>query len=249
MYFSNLAFVLSEIRSFFRALREALEKFDLKNFFPETYYDAALKMIDTWHNEYENAFRIFKSELKKEKMKVSEIENGLFQCSPQAYEVFCRIYPIVSNGAEFNPYQNTDTVKMYEKVAEAKKKKKKFGGIYIIFDEFSKYLESFASVNNMQNMKLIQDFAELAVRSNKLHLCCITHKEILDYSQSDSFRTVDGRFKKVYFVASSEQSYELVSHAISHKDGFEKFYHRHSKDFLAMGQMCHMTGLFSIASG
>ena len=202
-------------------------------------------MIDTWHNEYENAFRIFKSELKKEKMKVSEIENGLFQCSPQAYEMFCRIYPIVSNGAEFNPYQNTDTVKMYEKVAEALINQKKFGGIYIIFDEFSKYLESFASVNNMQNMKLIQDFAELAVRSNKLHLCCITHKEILDYSQSDSFRTVDGRFKKVYFVASSEQSYELVSHAISHKDGFEKFYHRHSKDFLAMGQMCHMTGLFN----
>ena len=156
-------------------------------------------MIDTWQNEYENAFRVFKSELKKEKIKVSEIKNSLFQCSPQAYEIFCRIYPMVSNGAEFNPFQNTDTVKMYEKVAETLIEQKRFGGIYIIFDEFSKYLESFAAVNNMQNMKLIQDFAELAVRNNNLHFCCITHKEILDYSQSDSFRTVDGRFKKVYF--------------------------------------------------
>ena len=73
-------------------------------------------MIDTWEKEYENAFRIFKSELKKEKTKVSEIKNSLFQCSPQTYEIFCRIYPMVSNGAEFNPFQNTDTVKMYEKV-------------------------------------------------------------------------------------------------------------------------------------
>ena len=97
----------------------------------------------------------------------------------------------------------------------------------------------------MQNMKLIQDFAELAVRNNKLHFCCITHKEILDYSQSDSFRTVDGRFKKVYFVASSEQSYELVSHAINHKEGFEDYYNKHNKDFLATGQLCHLTGLFN----
>lgn len=232
-------------QSFIIALREALERFDLNDFIPETYYDAALKMIDTWKNEYENAFRIFKSELKKEKMKVSEIKNSLFQCSPQAYEVFCRIYPIVSNGAEFNPYQNTDTVKMYEKVTEALISQKNFGGIYIIFDEFSKYLESFAAINNMQNMKLVQDFAELAVRSNMIHFCCITHKEILDYSQSDSFRTVDGRFKKVYFVASSEQSYELVSHAIIHKDGFEDFYSQHEQDFLSTGQLCHLTGLFN----
>lgn len=232
-------------QSFIIALREALERFDLNNFFPETYYDAALKMIDTWEKEYENAFRIFKSELKKEKTKVSEIKNSLFQCSPQTYEIFCRIYPMVSNGAEFNPFQNTDTVKMYEKVAEALIDQKNFGGIYIIFDEFSKYLESFAAVNNMQNMKLVQDFAELAVRSNMLHFCCITHKEILDYSQSDSFRTVDGRFKKVYFVASSEQSYELVSHAINHKEGFEDFYNKHNKDFLATGQLCHLTGLFN----
>ena len=232
-------------QSFIIALREALERFDLNNFFPETYYDAALKMIDTWQNEYENAFRIFKSELKKEKIKVSEIKNSLFQCSPQAYEIFCRIYPMVSNGAEFNPFQNTDTVKMYEKVAEALIDQKSFGGIYIIFDEFSKYLESFAAVNNMQNIKLIQDFAELAVRNNKLHFCCITHKEILDYSQSDSFRTVDGRFKKVYFVASSEQSYELVSHAIIHKDGFEDFYNKHHQDFLSTAQLCHLTGLFN----
>ena len=232
-------------QSFIIALREALERFDLKDFIPETYYDAALKMIDTWKNEYENAFRIFKSELKKEKMKVSEMKNSLFQCSPQAYEAFCRIYPIVSNGAEFNPYQNTDTVKMYEKVTEALISQKNFGGIYIIFDEFSKYLESFAAMNNMQNMKPVQDLAESAVRSNRIHFCCITHKEILDYSQSDSFRTVDGRFKKVYFVASSEQSYELVSHAIIRKDGFEDFYHKHEQDFLSTGQLCHLTGLFN----
>lgn len=141
--------------------------------------------------------------------------------------------------------QNTDVVKMYEQVCDALIQQKSFGGVYIIFDEFSKFLESSAAMTNMQNLKLIQDFAEIAARSNKIHFCCITHKEILDYSQSDSFRTVDGRFKKVYFVASSEQSYELVSNAITHGEKFIKFYTRH-KDYLSsVTQLCQMTGVFS----
>ena len=211
-------------QSFIIALRESLERNDLNDFFPETYFDSALRMIKTWEKDFENAIKLFKKELRNRKLKLSDLKDQLNKCSASAYHTFCDIYPVVSNGASFNPLQNTDVVKMYEQVCDALMQQKSFGGVYIIFDEFSKFLESSAAMSNMQNLKLIQDFAEMAVRSNKMHLCCITHKEILDYSQSDSFRTVDGRFKKVYFVASSEQSYELVSNAITHGEKFDKFY-------------------------
>lgn len=232
-------------QSFIIALREALERNALKDFFPETYFDSALKMIDTWENDFENAIKLFKKELRNRKIKYLDFKNQLNKCSSSAYKVFCDIYPVVSNGASFNPLQNTDVVKMYDQVCDALIQQKSFGGVYIIFDEFSKFLESSAAMTNMQNLKLIQDFAELAARSNKLHICCITHKEILDYSQNDSFRTVDGRFKKVYFVASSEQSYELVSNAITHGEKFDNFYNKHKDELSSVTQLCQMTGVFS----
>ena len=202
-------------------------------------------MIKTWEKDFENAIKLFKKELRNRKLKLSDLKDQLNKCSASAYHTFCDIYPVVSNGASFNPLQNTDVVKMYEQVCDALIQQKSFGGVYIIFDEFSKFLESSAAMSNMQNLKLIQDFAEMAVRSNKMHLCCITHKEILDYSQSDSFRTVDGRFKKVYFVASSEQSYELVSNAITHGEKFDKFYNKHKDELSSVTQLCQMTGVFS----
>ena len=232
-------------QSFIIAIREALERNDLNDLFPETYFDSALRMIDTWENDYENAIKLFRKELRIRKIKYFDFKDQLNKCSASAYQTFCCIYPIVSNGASFNPLQNTDVVKMYDQVCDALIQQKSFGGVYIIFDEFSKYLESSAAMTNMQNLKLIQDFADMAVRGNKMHLCCITHKEILDYSQSNSFRTVDGRFKKVYFVASSEQSYELVSNAIIHSEQFDIFYARHKEEISNVTQLCQMTGVFS----
>ena len=45
-------------QSFIVALRASLERFNLKDFFPETYFDSALNMIETWENDYEKAFKI-----------------------------------------------------------------------------------------------------------------------------------------------------------------------------------------------
>lgn len=87
--------------------------------------------------------------------------------------------------------------------------------------------------SKMLNFKIIQDIAEIASRSgkNQIHFTCITHKEILDYSSSDSFKAVEGRFKHVKFVASSEQSYELISNAIVKNATFATFKKKHKARF------------------
>ena len=141
-------------QSFIVALRDALDRNSLNDFFPETYFDSAIKMIETWENDFENAIKLFKKELKGEKTKINDLKEELHKCSPSAYQTFCKIYPLVSNGAEFNPMQNTDIVKMYEKVSDALIEQKGYSGIYIIFDEFSKFLESLAVTKDMQNLSL-----------------------------------------------------------------------------------------------
>lgn len=234
-------------QSFMLALREALERAELEDFYPETYFDSALSMINIWEERFDNAATEFSKKLKKHKSSLTKIKKGLANCSRESYSLFCEIYPQITNGADFNPMQNTDIVKIYSQVAAALCEQANYSGVFIIFDEFSKFLESTASVNNMQNFKLIQDFSELAVRSTsgQIHLCCVTHKEILDYSQSDSFRTVDGRFKKVYFVASSEQSYELVANAIEHTSKFDAFLKKNKNNFKSINESVAFTEIFS----
>ena len=100
--------------------------------------------------------------------------------------------------------------------------------MFIIFDEFSKFIESSGS-SLMKNLKIIQDFAELASRSSKncqLHITCVTHKSLNLYIDSsnkkDSFKTVEGRFSEIKFNRSLEENYQIISAAIRKKDGYEK---------------------------
>ena len=102
----------------------------------------------------------------------------------------------------------------------------------------------------MLNFKIIQDIAEIASRSgkNQIHFTCITHKEILDYSSSDSFKTVEGRFKHIKFVDSSEQSYELISNTIVKDSGFAAFKRKNKARFAEVCNKSAMIDVFNVLS-
>ena len=234
-------------QSFLIALKDALEINELTELFPETYFDSAVNAIELWKESYESAFKSLKKLLREKKKTVQNLIIELKQYNRDSYNLFCELYPEITNGADFNPMHNTDIVKLYMQVSEELSEQYGYAGIHIIFDEFSKFLESDSATGDMQNLKIIQDFAELASRSElcETHFCCVTHKDILDYSQSDSFRTVDGRFKKVYFVATSEQSYELVANALEHTEEFEGFFEKHKTELLDLYNNSYMLGLFN----
>lgn len=97
----------------------------------------------------------------------------------------------------------------------------------------------------MYNFKIIQDLAEKAERDNSIFFTCVTHKSLIDYSTSDSFKTVEGRFNSINFVASSEQSYELIANAIIKNNGFKQFKDSHKKEFDKLASESSLTGLFS----
>jgi len=113
--------------------------------------------------------------------------------------------------------------------------------MFIAFDEFSKFVES-SNDNLMKDLKILQDFAEYANRTGaneQLHISCITHKIMNEYFKHDEFKinaykTVEGRFKNIYFNRSIEQNYEIVSHATEKTDQFDAFYsdyYARHKDF------------------
>lgn len=220
-------------QSFLVALHEALLAAGLEKLLPKTYFDSALDVIHKWEGQVPEAYTKLKREIKKEKRTIEQLEIGLKRFDDEAYDLFCKIYPSVAAGMSFMPMISMDVVKLYISVVEALCEQTDYTGINIIFDEFSKFLESNLEKRQMYNLKIIQDIAEAAARSEKkqIHFTCITHKDILEYSTSDSFKTVEGRFSKIYFVTLSEQSYTLISNAIIKKESYDDFYKKNKKGF------------------
>lgn len=207
------------------ALRDSLERAGLLDLLPTTHFDAAIEVLKMWKKEYPKAYSTFVNELRPKKIEPDLFVANLEKYDLQSYITFCEIYPKIAAGTKFNPYANTDVIKLYQAVNHTLNEQTKFSGIFIIFDEFSKFVEANLDKSRMTNFKVIQDLAEVADRESnpQMHFTCVTHKALLDYSASDSFKTVEGRFGNINFIASSEQSYELIANAIIKKPEFSRF--------------------------
>ncbi|MGL5152057.1 MAG: hypothetical protein ACRC7N_15985, partial [Clostridium sp.] len=208
--------------SFLITIKKALKEIGAEDVLPKTYYEAAIDVIKGWKG-YGNTYELFK-ELVKEQCNVSDeiFISQLKSYNNSSFNIFKGIFTKITSGVEFNPLINTDVVKLYEEVNHILNEKYGYKGMIIVFDEFSKFIEASASHNTSRDLKILQDFAELANRSDnpQMHLICVTHKTVNEYiskipqDKVDAWRAIEGRFTEVYFNSSSQQNYELISNAI-----------------------------------
>ena len=219
-------------QAFLLALSEALERENISDIVINTYFDIALKVILKWENNDKTIIEQMKKCLEEQNSSLKELKQGLKNYCEKYYEIFKNVYSCILHGQEFNPLVNSDLVKTYKDMAH-EIKKYGFNGMFIVFDEFSKFLEYSESSHIMKDLKLLQDFAELANRTGfdeQIHISCITHKAMNQYTENltdekiNAFKTVEGRFRELYFNRSIEQNYEIVSYALTKKKQFDFFY-------------------------
>ena len=213
-------------QSFQLALNESLKREGLDNLIPQTIYTLCLDIIDKWKNNKEIKANLFKKCIEINKINLPELEDGLKNNSPVSYKQFEDLYNCMSIGLKFNPLVSNDVVKLYSDV-NYELGKNGYNGMFIVFDEFSKFIDSNSS-NLMVDLKIIQDMAECCSRSDKkqqMNLCCVTHKSISLYStvnkkgnDINAFKTVEGRFKEIKFNRSLEENYQIISYAIKKID-------------------------------
>ncbi|NLD50710.1 MAG: hypothetical protein GX660_26510, partial [Clostridiaceae bacterium] len=209
-------------QSFLRALQTALKNENLTDLMPETNFKAAVNTIELWKDFYRDTYKKFISELN---VPITDFIVSLNDYDVSAYEKFNKLYPSLTSGSSFNPFLGFDVVDLYEKVVD-KLKDKGFDGVYIVYDEFSKYLESSIANTSISDIKLLQDFAEKCDRSGdkQMHLMLISHKDIANYidknlpkDKVDGWRGVSGRFKHINLHNNFSQMYEIIS-AVIKKD-------------------------------
>ena len=219
-------------QAFLLALSESLEREKLSSIVVNTYFDIALKVILKWEDEYKDVISEIKKCLSEYNCSFKDLKQGLKNYSEEYYAIFKNVYSCILHGQEFNPLVNSDIVKIYKDMAH-EITEYGYSGMFIVFDEFSKFLEYVENSHMMKDLKLLQDFAELANRTGEteqIHLSCITHKKINEYADNltedklNAFKTVEGRFKELYFNRSIEQNYEIVSYALNKKDGYDEIF-------------------------
>lgn len=225
-------------QSFLNALQMALKNANLTDLMPETNFKAAINTIELWKKHYKDTYQKFISELN---VPVEDFIVSLKEFNVNAYEKFDKLYPMLTSGSTFNPFVGLDVVELYEKVVD-KLKDKGFNGVYIIYDEFSKYLESSIANTTISDIKLLQDFAEKCDRSGdkQMYLMLISHKDIANYIDNklpkdkvDGWRGVSGRFKHINLHNDFPQMYEIISNVIKKDETFwKKYYEKNEKCFI-----------------
>ncbi len=217
-------------QAFLVGLNEALKREKLTGITPDTFYTYAVTTIHRWKKEYPDTYASFSAMLKEHKCTVTGITSALKNCDENALNVFKRIYPQLTSGSDFNPLVGSEVLPMYKNIADKLVEEYGYSGIYIVFDEFSKYIEGQDKKAAGNNMKILQDMCELAnvSKNAKIFITMVAHKSIKEYGKFLSaeiinlFTGIEGRIKEVLFVTSSKNNYELIQNAIEKKETYLK---------------------------
>jgi len=209
-------------QSFLLGLKRALSNEELDDILPDTHFKAAIETIDNWKKNYPDTYKKLEKDLNEP---LSEFIEELKDYNAEVYERFVKMHPALASGAEFNPFISSNVVELYENVTH-KIKSKGYDGIFVIYDEFSKLLESGIDKISALDTRLLQDFAEKCCRSkeNQMHILLITHKDITNYidklskSKVDGWRGVSGRYKAVEIRNNFSQIYEIIANVIEQDD-------------------------------
>ena len=133
---------------------------------PETNYKAAVAVIKRWKAEFPDTYNQLKKAIESP---ISKFIDDLENYSGSAYEKFEHIYPMLTAGSTFNPFLGFDVVELYECAAKGLRSKG-YTGIYLVYDEFSKFLEANIKNASVSDTKMLQDFAEKCTRSGELQM-------------------------------------------------------------------------------
>lgn len=205
-------------QAFLLALQRTLKENDLIDVMPESNYKAAVAVINRWKKDFPSTYDALQKAID---IPIQNFINELEEYNITIYEQFEKIYSQLTSGSIFNPFLGFDVVELYEEAIKGLKKKG-YSGIYVVYDEFSKFLEANIVEASVSDTKMLQDFAEKCNRSGdeQLHLLLISHKEISNYidklpkQKVDGWRGVSERFSHIHLNNNFSQTYDIIASVI-----------------------------------
>lgn len=239
-------------QAFLGAIQLALSDNEMEDLMPETHFQAAVSTIQNWREGFPDTYNRLK---KKISQPVTTFMLALKEYDIAAYQEFQSVYPELTSGGTFNPFLGFDVPELYSTIAGAVKSKG-YDGLFIVYDEFSKYLESSIATATISDTKMLQDFAEKCNRSGgkQMHLLLICHKDIANYidgnlpkEKVDGWRGVSGRFQHINLHNNYSQMSEIIA-AVIKKDAIKwrPFFKDHRNLFEELRELAQRLKLIEI---
>ena len=209
-----------------RGLAQALGRAGLQEIRPRTHYQAVLRTIEMWQEEYPDTYAHLAAMVREEGMELAGLVEGLQQAEPEAYTLFRRLYPSLTAGAEFNNHYGQSVVDTYRETVITLREDTDYEGVVVLWDEFGRFLEDRTGEPFGQEAALLQEFAEFACRSgeNQVHLVLIAHKVLGGYTWGlpdeyvREWQRIGERFRSLDVSGDQRIAYRLIASALEVSD-------------------------------
>jgi hypothetical protein len=236
-----------------RALGRALATHHLADLRPRTQFASAVEIVDLWESDFPDAYSRLTEKLAEHGRSVADLLAGLSDCDLRALAQFEEIYPEITAGAHFDRYGGPSVNDVYFAAAQALHDVG-YDGIFVIWDEFGRYLDARVGEAFGPEAALLQSFAEFCNRSGlqQVHLVLISHRLLSGYAAGlptnyqQEWARIAERFWSHDVSSDPAVSYQLIAEALAIPDAavWHAYATAHCTDFDRLTQHAFETALF-----
>lgn len=175
-----------------------------------------ISTIDLWNREFPDAYHSFQSFIRGDGKELNDFLNEVENYNKESIEWFKGVFPKITSGIELPIDYNTAFDEQIRFVVDELSKENV--GIFLIYDEFGRYLQNLGASEVHEAMQDLQNIAEIANNSSdSFQILLITHRHMRQYGLKfneeleKEFDKIEERYK-VYDVESDKATFIRLSH-------------------------------------
>ncbi|WLR51773.1 hypothetical protein LC040_02390 [Bacillus tianshenii] len=201
------------------AIMKAIYQHDLDIVMPGV-ANKILTTIELWEEQYPKTYKLFLAKLKEQGKDIAVWRVNILNHERSEIDWFKDIFPELTSGAEFvaSHLENNFIEQLEYVVSELNHYNM---GLFIVYDEFGRFLQSIEANQVHQTMQDLQDIAELAdhTTTNSLHIMLITHRNLRQYFANfneelqNEFQRIEKRYR-LYYIDSDNSTFIRLTESI-----------------------------------
>lgn len=178
-----------------------------------------LEILHTWEVKFTEAMERLEQLLSGKGITLDSFKASLENGEEEIVELFKEIYPDIVYGTAYHNPNQLGFIEQIEFIFKQLAKKKI--ALFIVFDEFGRFLQTLSNGKIYDTMQSIQSMAELANREANMGLLLITHTGLQQYSTNnknlskEELERVEKRFKEYRLESDSaifyRSAYKLLN--------------------------------------
>jgi len=208
-------------RGLLSALYEALQHQNLDFTQPIVATDI-LNIVEIWRTSYESTYEEFQQKLKEYSWTIETWSKDVEKLSEKAIVWFKSIYPSLTAGSQLSINFDKDIITQLKFILGELRLRNL--GLFIVYDEFGRFLQTIPSTGIHEVMQEMQDLAEFAnsALGINLSILLITHRNLGQYALryqeelQKEFQRIEKRYSTYYTKADPSTFIRLSSLATKH---------------------------------